>query len=573
MKELLNKVSVLFSQIFSDARTYFSNAYTQSGSVFGPSSAYGQLLGAISAFTQRVFFYIEDSVTELNINSATRRNSIYGLARLAGHNPTRAIGSSGDVVLAFNGEPINAANNQVVIPNYTTLRCINNGLFYTIIAPREEIIMSIGQKNPVKVKIVQGKIESQTFTGTGESLQTFNALVRNNNFIDNFYVNVYVNGEEYKNYESFYDIPNDQPGCLVKTSLNNGIDVIFGNGQYGKIPDAGSTITVQYLLTDGAYGNIFEFSDKVRFEFVDSVFDAVGNTLDVNNAISISLGSRVVMGSSPEPVELTKLLAPKVSRSFVLARPENYVYFLQRLNYFSIVDAFNTFGDDYLEDDNIVYVYLVPDIQKRLKTNENYFTIPIEKFGLYDDEVKKIRDYVQESGSTLITSEMRILQPIIKRYVLNISLVIFDNISVELLKSEVASKLNEYLLSFVRRDRIPQSDIVAILENINGIDSVNVKFLSEENEKVKKTWLEKLIQTPSLPEPTDVGLDSQGDIIIGKGELPVVRGGWYDRYGSYFNDTIDFSTPCSVNIEIKEILSSSIYNKYAMDKIKKLKSK
>jgi hypothetical protein len=573
VKELLNKVSVLFSQIFNDARTYFSNAYTQSGSVFGPSSAYGQLLGAISAFTQRVFFYIEDSVTELNINSATRRNSIYGLARLAGHNPTRAIGSSGDVVLAFNGEPINAANNQVVIPNYTTLRCINNGLFYTIIAPREEIIMSIGQKNPVKVKIVQGKIESQTFTGTGESLQTFNALVRNNNFIDNFYVNVYVNGEEYKNYESFYDIPNDQPGCLVKTSLNNGIDVIFGNGQYGKIPDAGSTITVQYLLTDGAYGNIFEFSDKVRFEFVDSVFDAVGNTLDVNNAISISLGSRVVMGSSPEPVELTKLLAPKVSRSFVLARPENYVYFLQRLNYFSIVDAFNTFGDDYLEDDNVVYIYLVPDIQKRLKTNENYFTIPIEKFGLYDDEVKKIRDYVQESGSTLITSEMRILQPIIKRYVLNISLVIFDNISVELLKSEVVSKLNEYLLSFVRRDRIPQSDIVAILENINGIDSVNVKFLSEENEKVKKAWLEKLTQTPSLPEPTDVGLDSQGDIIIGKGELPVVRGGWYDRYGSYFNDTIDFTTPCSVNIEIKEILSSSIYNKYAMDKIKKLKSK
>lgn len=572
MKELLNKTSILFSQIFSDAKTYFSNAYSQSGSVFGPSSAYGQILNAISAFTQRVFFYIEDSITELNINSATRRNSVYGLARLAGHNPTRAIGSSGDIILSFNGESITAANNQVVIPNYTTIRCINNGLPYTIITPREEIIMSIGQKNSVKVKIVQGKIESQVFTGTGESLQTFNALVRNNNFIDNFYVNVYVNGEQYKVYDSFYDMPTDAPACLVKTSLNNGIDVIFGNYQYGKIPDTGSTIIVQYLVTDGAYGNIFEFSDKVKFEFVDSVFDAVGNSLDVNNAINISLSSRIVLGSSPEPIELTKLLAPKVSRSFVLARPENYVYFLQRLNYFSIVDAFNTFGDDYLEDDNIVYVYLVPDIQKRLKTNENYFTVPVEKFSLYDDEVNRIRDYVQESGSTLVTSEMRILRPLIKRYALNISLVIFDNVSVELLKSEIVSKINEYLLSFVRRDRIPQSDIVAILENINGIDSVNVKFISEENEKVKKSWLESLLQTPSLPEPIDIGLDSQGDIIIGKGELPVIRGGWYDRYGSYFNDTINFSAPCSLNIEIKEVLSSSIYNKYAMDKIKKLKS-
>jgi hypothetical protein len=271
-------------------------------------------------------------------------------------------------------------------------------------------------------------------------------------------------------------------------------------------------------------------------------------------------------------VELTKIIAPKVSRSLVLARPENYVYFLQRLNYFSVVDAFDTFGDDYLDDDNVVYVYLVPEIKKRLKTNENYFTVNVEKFTLFDDEVKKIRDYVQESGSMLVTSEMRILRPIIKRYVVNISLVIFDNISVDLLKSEVVSKLNEYLLSFVRRDRIPQSDIVSILEGVNGIDSVNVRFMSEENEKVKSEWLQAVSVSPGIPEPADVGLDSQGDIIIGKGELPLVRGGWYDRYGNYFNDTVDFAVPCSVNIEIKEVLSPSIYNKLAMDKIKKLKS-
>jgi hypothetical protein len=361
-------------------------------------------------------------------------------------------------------------------------------------------------------------------------------------------------------------------GCLVRTSLNNGIDVIFGNTQYGKIPDAGATIVVQYLVTDGAYGNIIDFTEKAQFKFIDQVFDAVGNTIDVNNGINISLASRVVLGSFPEPIELTKIIAPKVSRSLVLARPENYVYFLQRLNYFSIVDAFDTFGDDYLEDDNVVYVYLVPEIQKRLKTNENYFTVNVEKFILFDDEVKKIRDYVQESGSMLVTSEMRILRPVIKRYVLNISLVIFDNVSVDLLKSEVVSRLNEYLLLFVRRDRIPQSDIVAILEGINGIDSVNVKFMCEENEKIKSEWLQKLATAPNTPEPADIGLDSQGDIIIGKGELPLVRGGWYDRYGNYFNDTVDFAVPCSVNIEIKEVLTQSIYNKLAIEKIKKLKS-
>lgn len=573
MNELLQKISVLFTQIYGDARTYFSNAYSQSQSVFGPSSAYGQLLTAISAFTQRVFFYIEDSITELNINTATRRSSIYGLARLAGHNPSRAIGATGDIILTFTGETIQAANNQVVIPNFTTIQCVNNGLFYTLLAPREEVRMNIGQRESVRIKMVQGKIESQRFTGTGGPLQTFNAFVKNNNSIDNYYVNVYVNGLEYQVYDSFYDMPRGATGCLVKTSLNNGIDVIFGNGQYGNIPDSGAEIVIQYLVTDGAYGNIIDFTDKAKFKFVDQVFDAVGNTIDVNNGINISLGSRVVLGAFPEPLELTKILAPKTSRSFVLARPENYVYFLQKLNYFSVVDAFDTFGDDYLDDDSVVYVYLIPDITKRIKTNENYFTVALEKFTLFDDEVKKIRDYVYESGSMLVTSEMRILRPSIKRYVLNISLVVFDNVSINLLKSEVVSKLNEYLLSFVRRDRIPQSDIVAILENVSGIDSVNVKFVCEENENVKREWLQRLVTAPNTPEPADIGLDSQGDIIIGKGELPLIRGGWYDRYGNYYNDTIDSAVPCSVNIEIKEVLTESIYNKMAIDKIKRLKTR
>ena len=572
MNELLKKISVLFTQIYGDARTYFSNAYAQSNAVFGPSSAYGQLLTAIAAFTQRVFFYIEDSITELNIYTATRRSSVYGLARLAGHNPTRAVGATGDVELTFTGEAIQAANNQVVIPNFTTIQCINNGLFYTLLAPREEIRMTIGQRNSVRVKMVQGKMETQVFTGTGESLQTFNAFVKNNNNIDNYYVNVYVNGEEYTVYDSFYDMPMNAAGCLVRTSLNNGIDVIFGNTQYGKIPAAGSTITIQYLVTDGAYGNIIDFTDKAKFRFIDQVFDAVGNTVDVNNGINISLASRMVLGTFPEPIELTKIIAPKASRSFVLARPENYVYFLQKLNYFSIVDAFDTFGDDYLDDDNVVYVYLVPEIKKRLKTNENYFTVNIEKFTLFDDEVKRIRDYVQESGSMLVTSEMRILRPSIKRYTLNISLVVFDNVSIDLIKTEIVTKLNEYLLSFVRRDRIPQSDIVAILEGVSGVDSVNVKFLCEENERIKAEWLQKLVTAPNTPEPADIGLDSQGDIIIGKGELPLIRGGWYDRYGNYYNDTIDFAVPCSVNIEIKDVLTQSIYNKLALEKIKKLKA-
>jgi hypothetical protein len=450
---------------------------------------------------------------------------------------------------------------------------VNTNIDYVILAAREEIRMTVGSPAQVRTKIIQGKIETQNFTGTGLPLQSFNAVVQNNDNIDNHFVNIYVNGEEYKAYDSFYDMPPESPSCLVRTSLNSGIDIIFGNGQYGKIPQPGSTITVQYLLTLGSFGNIIDMTDRAKFIFIDPVFDALGRTIDANSALSIKLATKVVLGTSPEPIELTKLLAPRASKSFVLARAENYIYFLQKLNYFSIVDAFDTFNDDYLDDDNIIYVYLVPDITKRLKSNENYFSIDIAKFNLFDDEVSKIREYVRESGSMLVTSEMRILRPVIKKYVLNISIVVFENYSLDLIRSSIVSSINEYLLTFVRRDRIPQSDIVSVIEGIEGVDSVNVRFMCEENERSKEKWLAELSTNPNAVEPVDIGLDAQGDIIIGKGELPVIRGGWYDRYGNFYNDTIDFNTASPVNIEIKDILSQSIYNRYSTEKIKKLKSK
>ena len=42
----------------------------------------------------------------------------------------------------------------------------------------------------------------------------------------------------------------------------------------------------------------------------------------------------------------------------------------------------------------------------------------------------------------------------------------------------MAKNLDEYFLNVNRRDRIPRSDIISIIENVEGIDSVNVFFIS-----------------------------------------------------------------------------------------------
>lgn len=567
MKTIFSKSRILFNEMMDDAKIFFTREYSQSNSVFTPSSPFGQLLQAIISFAQRAFFYIEDSITELNINTASRPSSIRAISTLVGHNPNRANAATGILSIEYNGNPIDINGTQIIIPSGTKIKCLNNNLYYSILSSKGDIRISITNRNKTNIKVVQGYFESQSFTGNGQNLQSFNVYVKNGIFIDQNNIKVYVNGEEYKIYDSFYDIPNNYSGCLVSTSINNGIDVKFGNGYQGKIPPLGSIIDVEYLITGGSIGNILEISDNVKFKFDDPLYDTIGNEISVGNQINIKMESGIVLGSAPENIELTRILAPKTSRNFVLATPDNYITFLQKLNYFSIIDCFTTFDDNYLEDDNVIYIFLVPDINKRLRTSENYFNIDQNKFLLNNNETDAVYNYITESGSMLVTTELRIIRPIIKKYIILISIIIWDYANPDFIKQEIIEKLNIYLLSFIRRDRLPKSDIIAILESIDGIDSVNIEFVSEDNELKAK----KYIESNSTEEYTNIGIDENNDIVIGNGELLLIRGGWEDRNGVYYNDGVNFNNTSSINIEIKEIKSASTYNKQGIKKMKSLK--
>jgi hypothetical protein len=225
----------------------------------------------------------------------------------------------------------------------------------------------------------------------------------------------------------------------------------------------------------------------------------------------------------------------------VLANPTNYVIFLQKFNYFSVIDAYTTFDDLYLDDDNVIYLFLIPDITKRLQNTENYFTVPLKYFSLTPQEEQKVINVIEDSGSKIVTTVVKIVKPIIKKYVLNISLIVFEGYSQDVIKNLIISRMSEYFLALRRRDLVPSSDLVKIIENVEGVDSVNVSFLCEANEVSK-------LADPTAPL---IGLDDLGNIVIQKDELPTIRGGWKDRNGIFYEDGIYTDRPCTVNIVIK----------------------
>jgi hypothetical protein len=340
--------------------------------------------------------------------------------------------------------------------------------------------------------------------------------------------------------------------------MTSGVDIFFGTGFNGKIPIAGSTIRIEYLITNGSFGNILTNINNVSFRWDETGYDVTGNDVDLNSALTTSLVTPITFGSDHEPIELTRLVAPRTSRSFVLANAENYSIFLQKMNYFSIVECFSTFDDNVLEDDNVIYVFAIPDILKRVRKNEEYFTIPQETFILSDAEKDSIYRLLQESGQMIVTTAVKVLDPVITRYVLNVSIIIYEGYDVDTIREKIVERVSQYFLNNKRRDRIPKSDLVAIIEAIDGVDSVDLYFLYEGNELNKFNWLQEQINNPSAIEPNDIGLDEHGNIVIGKSEYPIIRGGWSDRYGVFYQENSDLNVTSSINIDVAKITPKSV---------------
>jgi hypothetical protein len=443
-------------------------------------------------------------------------------------------------MLGYNGTTVDMYGNTVIIPNYTRLVDTTTGLPYLITTNTEEVRINISGRQQIEVKVTQGSFEVQTLTGTGYSLQSYNIKPKKGTQIDNFIYRIYVNNELWRNYDSLYDIPYDAPGVVVKTGMDTGIDIFFGNLYFGRIPAIGSVIRVEYLVSAGDAGNIL-MDEIPNFEFQDDGFDLAGNTVDLNAIIKVGMGKPIIFGSDAEPIFLTRVLAPKTSRAYVLANADSYVYFLEKYNFFAVVDAFNTFNDNDVTDDNVVYLFLIPDVNKRKPSNANYYTIPQSLFLLTPDEKQKIYDVIEESGQKTLNTIVKIIDPIIKKYVLNLNVRAFEGYSKDIIRQNIISKTSDYFLKNRRRDKIPTSDLVAIVESVEGVDSVNVWFMSEENEAFH-----------AIPgnenSIVDIGLDEFGDVTIGKGELALVRGGWPDRNGVFLEDSTSQSKPSTINI-------------------------
>ena len=544
--DLLDKNKAKISDLLSQTFDLIQARYGMSEQLFTVASVWGQIIFVLDNLSQFILFFIEDSITELNINTATRESSIYGLATLAGHNPTRAIAAKGEIIAKWNGKGLEEiGGGAILIPNNAQVKCVNNGKTYLLKLGQEYVRLNLDNTSTLVASVIEGTLNTNQYTGSGRKLQSFNISARGTSGIENFEVAVRVNGNTWNKYDSLYDIPRNARGYIVKSSLISGIDIFFGTVDFGFPPPVGSIIEVDYLECAGAGGNLLvDDSSQALFKFDSDGTDIFGRSVTLSEVLQVACTIAPQLGASQESIDLTRLLAPKTSRSFVLANPTNYITFFEKFGQFSIIEAFTTFDDQYLDDDNIIYLILVPDIQLTLKSNETYFDISLSRFKLTNAQRDRIYQLLDESGQKIVTTVVKILDPVLIKYVENIALTIFEGNDPSTIKNQITSILSDYFLNIRRRDKIPRSDLIAAIESISGVDSVSLYFVGEANELAK-------LQSPNSP---DIGFDEFGDIVMGKDEIVVISGGWEDRNGIYYDYGAGMDTLSSVNIDIRSIV-------------------
>lgn len=587
------------TQMYEDVLNYLKTVYAVNEKEFTAASPFAQIINVTVNLGRMILFYVENSITELNIETAYQARSIRGIAELTGHMPSMGVASRGALYMTYNMQS-DYEGETIFIKNYTKITNGANGLSYIAVLPSNVMEITVGAyDSKIEIPIIQGELKYQQGTGTGEALQSFNFANKTDNYIDDFFVNVYVNGKRWESVKSIMDMSYEQEACIVRTSVNGGIDVFFGTGNNGKIPPLGATILLEYIACSGEAGNVETASAENYWAFADDGYDINGDYVNLNSIYNLSSASEVVFGASGESIEMTRKLAPHASRNFVLANTINYKTFLSKLNIFSTIDVFSGFhsaedakveeqyndakisyttkkqlysdqvaltgisskaAQDILDelndmrleldalkikydesrlDDNIIYLYLVPDITKRLGSYENYFTCDESRFYLTDDEKNGIINMIEDSGQKIITVDNQIIDPIYLRFAMNIFIQMWSNYEFKAVKSAIVSAVSDYLIKNNRRDRIPVSDIIRIVEEVDGVDSVSVFFDADRN---NQNYFGK----------GNYGIDEYGDIVLTRvltdrlgtaldvnDIQPLFRGNFTSMNDVYYEDNLD----------------------------------
>lgn len=532
---LFSIMETAFDSFDNTVRTYLQKTFGDLGYNYTHNQIFGIIFDGIKGIMQNVMFYIEDAFTEQNIFTAQRKKSIYSLAKLSGYEPYYGAAATGTLKCNVNiTNGLSTGSTKLYIDNNITIINKQTNAIYTVMLPTNYYIIDITKPLMThEFKIVQGTYKTATYSTNGIPLETINLNGTAN--YDSQYITVLVNGEEWDRVENLYEMKENGNNYVVSAGYDNTMNIMFGNGTYGKIPDKGTSVTIKYLNHSGKAGNI-NIYDKYKLEFNNVGYDNTGTSVNLNDYCKLSINNMITGGTDPDSIDTVKRMIGYNSRSNVLASEDNFKLFLSR---FSFVGQSSIWCE---ENASCIIISILTNYFNINNTIDNYFTSDIKQFFLNNSQKKMIVDTLNNSNKAFAGISVKFQDPVIRRFAMICYVKSKTKYNIDDIKHDIENIVAEYFINITTNTQfIAKSDLIKLItEKNNNIDAIDFNFVSELAEdtfykgyynKYQLQYANKsynyITKKVLYEKDTVPGLDLYGNIQLdSKLEIPMLRGGF-----------------------------------------------
>ena len=281
-------------------------------------SNFSVLIDALAYNTYISAFNSNLVVNESFLDSATLRENVVSLARNIGYVPRSK--SAARASISFN---VTANSTSSEIKLQPGLVCVGRSNDSDVVfSISEEITASTtvtsgiatasfgSALNPIDV--LEGTFLTSQFIVDGSLEQRF---VLDNANIDTSSIVAYVGtpgvlGKQYKMIDNIVGISSISDTYLIQEVQDERYELLFGDGVFGRKPENGAVITVQYIVTSGSEGN-----GPSNFNFAGNFLGDNGQVITPSAIPTINTITAAANGGDIESVDSIKYFAPRLYSS------------------------------------------------------------------------------------------------------------------------------------------------------------------------------------------------------------------------------------------------------------------
>ena len=386
-------------------------------------------------------YYLDAQAAEAFLTTARQRQNVINLCKLINYRLDTPVAAS--TTLRFS-LPY-ALSDDLIIPAGTLCQAkLDDGdvKFETT----QDTTLFKGQLQ-AEVGARQGVRKAEEFTATGESYGRF-ALASTS--IANGSVRVHIGTVAWEERLLFIDSSPDSLHYQVETDGLDVTRIIFGDGIHGAIPKEGDTITVDYLETLGAHGNI------ARNLITDVITPIYSNGVQMQ--LSVTNPIPATNGSDRESLDHAKLQGPAELRSLWKAVTKD--------DYKALVEGFPGIAKAQILD--------VSDC-----TNIRYYQVNIAVApnggGLPSPILKReLAEFIE--SRKVITIEVNLFDPCYRPINIDVEVYAYPTEDNGTIRMRIEDSLREFF-SFDKMgfgQPVYFSDVVSLLDGVRGVSHVTM---------------------------------------------------------------------------------------------------